>query len=317
MDRWSIVTTLNYLPHDNEVEIVLAKAKHYRTDQGRDIVNKMVRVADLTRNAFMNGDLSTVMSPRTVITWAENAEIFRRHRLRLPADLPQQVRRAGAADRRRVLSALLRRGAAGIVGERGVELNGRACPASGAPVRTTMSSNMNQSSGQEEAPTEPFKRAVTGCLRAIAQKPELEGRVRRRAARHRRRQGAAARAAAQAHRAGRRDRARPCRLDRAQARLSRPGGASQARAGRPAGARGVRGGRAGARRGDRRAPHGRRGEEPLGHARRPLPPRQVRRGHRPRRCADRGSGRADGARAADRPGRRRRRRRSWSTCGGR
>ena len=76
MDRWSIVTTLNYLPHDNEVEIVLAKARHYRTDEGRDIVNKMVRVADLTRNAFMNGDISTVMSPRTVITWAENAEIF-------------------------------------------------------------------------------------------------------------------------------------------------------------------------------------------------------------------------------------------------
>ena len=76
MDRWSIVTTLNYLPHDNEVEIILAKAKHYRTDQGRDIVNKMVRLADLTRNAFMNGDLSTVMSQRTVITWAENADIF-------------------------------------------------------------------------------------------------------------------------------------------------------------------------------------------------------------------------------------------------
>ena len=76
MDRWSIVTTLNYLPHDNEVEIVQAKAKHYRNDQGREIVGKMVRVADLTRNAFMNGDISTVMSPRTVITWAENAEIF-------------------------------------------------------------------------------------------------------------------------------------------------------------------------------------------------------------------------------------------------
>src|SRR5213080_2447741 len=76
MDRWSIVTTLNYLPHDNEVEIVLAKAKGYRTAEGRDIVNKMVRVADLTRNAFMNGDISTVMSPRTVITWAENAETF-------------------------------------------------------------------------------------------------------------------------------------------------------------------------------------------------------------------------------------------------
>jgi cobaltochelatase CobS len=77
MDRWSIVTTLNYLPHDNEVDIVLAKARHYRTDQGREIVNKMVRVADLTRNAFMNGDISTVMSPRTVIIWAENTEIFK------------------------------------------------------------------------------------------------------------------------------------------------------------------------------------------------------------------------------------------------
>jgi cobaltochelatase CobS len=76
MDRWSIVTTLNYLAHDEEVEIVLAKAHHYRTSEGRDIVNKMVRLADLTRNAFANGDLSTVMSPRTVITWAENAEIF-------------------------------------------------------------------------------------------------------------------------------------------------------------------------------------------------------------------------------------------------
>ena len=76
MDRWSIVTTMNYLAHDEEVEIVLAKAHHYRTSEGRDIVNKMVRLADLTRNAFANGDLSTVMSPRTVITWAENAEIF-------------------------------------------------------------------------------------------------------------------------------------------------------------------------------------------------------------------------------------------------
>jgi cobaltochelatase CobS len=76
MDRWSIVTTLNYLPHDNEVEIVLAKAQSYRSAEGRDTINKMVRVADLTRNAFMNGDISTVMSPRTVITWAENADIF-------------------------------------------------------------------------------------------------------------------------------------------------------------------------------------------------------------------------------------------------
>ena len=71
------MTTLNYLPHDKEVDIVLAKAPFYRARKdGRDIVNKMVRVADLTRNAFVGGDLSTVMSPRTVITWAENADIF-------------------------------------------------------------------------------------------------------------------------------------------------------------------------------------------------------------------------------------------------
>ncbi len=77
MDRWSIVATLNYLPHDAETNIVLAKVKSFAgTKEGRDAANKMVRVADLTRNAFMAGDLSTVMSPRTVITWAENAEIF-------------------------------------------------------------------------------------------------------------------------------------------------------------------------------------------------------------------------------------------------
>jgi cobaltochelatase CobS len=76
MDRWSIVTTLNYLPHDNEVDIVAAKVKGFTKIHGRDAVSKMVRVADLTRAAFINGDLSTVMSPRTVITWAENAEIF-------------------------------------------------------------------------------------------------------------------------------------------------------------------------------------------------------------------------------------------------
>ncbi|MBB4197445.1 cobaltochelatase CobS [Rhodoblastus sphagnicola] len=77
MDRWSIVTMLNYLPHDKEVEIVAAKVKHgLAGGDGRDTIGKMVRVADLTRNAFMAGDLSTVMSPRTVITWAENCEIF-------------------------------------------------------------------------------------------------------------------------------------------------------------------------------------------------------------------------------------------------
>jgi len=77
MDRWSIVTTLNYLSHDSEVDIVLAKVPSYAaTPEKKKQIGAMVRVADMTRNAFINGDLSTVMSPRTVITWAENAEIF-------------------------------------------------------------------------------------------------------------------------------------------------------------------------------------------------------------------------------------------------
>jgi len=76
MDRWSIVTTLNYLAHDVEADIVLAKSPTYNSTEGKRTINAMVRVADMTRNAFMNGDISTVMSPRTVITWAQNAEIF-------------------------------------------------------------------------------------------------------------------------------------------------------------------------------------------------------------------------------------------------
>src|SRR5947209_6132115 len=76
MDRWNIVATLNYLPHDAEVEIVLAKVPTYNDDEGRRRVSAMVALADLTRNGFINGDISTVMSPRTVMTWAENAQIF-------------------------------------------------------------------------------------------------------------------------------------------------------------------------------------------------------------------------------------------------
>jgi cobaltochelatase CobS len=76
MDRWSMVVTLNYLPHDAECEIVLAKNPDYRTPEGETVIGRMVTVADLTRSAFMNGDLSTVMSPRTVLAWAENARIF-------------------------------------------------------------------------------------------------------------------------------------------------------------------------------------------------------------------------------------------------
>ncbi|MEM6823883.1 MAG: cobaltochelatase subunit CobS [Pseudomonadota bacterium] len=77
MDRWSLVATLNYLSHDAEAAIVLAKAPQYNTEKGRKTVSQMVTVADLTRKAFISGDLSTVMSPRTVITWAQNAQIFR------------------------------------------------------------------------------------------------------------------------------------------------------------------------------------------------------------------------------------------------
>ncbi|MCL4122998.1 UNVERIFIED_CONTAM: hypothetical protein GTU68_059997 [Idotea baltica] len=72
MDRWSLVSTLNYLPHEAETNIVAAK----NPTLDREIIGRMVTVADLTRASFMNGDISTVMSPRTVIAWAQNLEIF-------------------------------------------------------------------------------------------------------------------------------------------------------------------------------------------------------------------------------------------------
>lgn len=76
MDRWSIVSTLNYLPHQDEVNIILAKQKAYQNPEGEKQIDQMVRLADMTRKGFLAGDLSTVMSPRTVLTWAENATIF-------------------------------------------------------------------------------------------------------------------------------------------------------------------------------------------------------------------------------------------------
>ena len=77
LDRWNIVSTLNYLPHETECQIILAKVPHYKTQEGRQLIASMVRLAALTRTGFMNGDLSTLMSPRTVITWAENVLIFK------------------------------------------------------------------------------------------------------------------------------------------------------------------------------------------------------------------------------------------------
>ena len=77
MDRWNIVTTLNYLPHDMEVDIVYGKAKSWQEhEEGRRTISNMVAVADLTRKGFVNGDVSVIMSPRTVLHWAENADIF-------------------------------------------------------------------------------------------------------------------------------------------------------------------------------------------------------------------------------------------------
>lgn len=76
MDRWNIVATLNYLPNEQEIDIVLARVPAYKTDEGKKTIAAMVRMANLTRKGFIAGDLSTVMSPRTVIHWAENAQIM-------------------------------------------------------------------------------------------------------------------------------------------------------------------------------------------------------------------------------------------------
>ena len=77
MDRWNIVTTLNYLPFEKELEIVLTKNKNYNSKEGKEKISNMIKVADLTRKGFINGDISTVMSPRTVLHWAENTKIFK------------------------------------------------------------------------------------------------------------------------------------------------------------------------------------------------------------------------------------------------
>ena len=77
MDRWNIVTTLNYLPFEKELEIVLTKNRSYNSKEGKEKISNMIKVADLTRKGFINGDISTVMSPRTVLHWAENTKIFK------------------------------------------------------------------------------------------------------------------------------------------------------------------------------------------------------------------------------------------------
>ena len=77
MDRWNIVTTLNYLSLDKEMEIFLSKNKSFNNSKGKEKIANMIKVASLTRKGFIAGDISTVMSPRTVLHWAENSEIFK------------------------------------------------------------------------------------------------------------------------------------------------------------------------------------------------------------------------------------------------
>jgi len=77
MDRWNIITTLNYLSFEKEFEIILAKNQKLNNVKGKEIISNMIKVASLTRKGFVNGDISTVMSPRTVLHWADNFEIFK------------------------------------------------------------------------------------------------------------------------------------------------------------------------------------------------------------------------------------------------
>jgi len=77
MDRWNIVTTLNYLSMEKEMDIIVGKNKNLNNTKGKEKVSNMIKVATLTRKGFMAGDISTVMSPRTVLHWAENSEIFK------------------------------------------------------------------------------------------------------------------------------------------------------------------------------------------------------------------------------------------------
>ncbi len=76
MDRWNICATLNYLPAEDELKVILGKVKELNNAKGKELARSMIAMADLTRQGFMNGDLTTVMSPRTVINWAQNTQIF-------------------------------------------------------------------------------------------------------------------------------------------------------------------------------------------------------------------------------------------------
>ena len=76
MDRWQIVSCLNYLSVDLETKVVLSKVPELNNKKGTEVVKNMIELANLTRECFKNGDISNLMSPRTVISWAENYQIF-------------------------------------------------------------------------------------------------------------------------------------------------------------------------------------------------------------------------------------------------
>ena len=137
MDRWSLVATLNYLSHDAECGIVLAKAPEYDDEEGRRTVAAMVTLADLTRSGFIAGDVVHGHEPANRHHVGAERQDLRGSRVRVPAHVPQQVRRGRTLDRRRVLPALLRHRAAGDRRQRHPDLNARegAAPAMRTPLR--------------------------------------------------------------------------------------------------------------------------------------------------------------------------------------
>ena len=120
MDRWNIVATLNYLPAAVEAQIVLAKSGEYDNPDGKAMVDKMVKVADLSRQGFINGDISTVMSPRTVISWAQNALIFGDVGFAFRVSFLNKCDESRAAADRRILPARVRHRPAGKRGRQGL-----------------------------------------------------------------------------------------------------------------------------------------------------------------------------------------------------
>ena len=77
MDRWHILSTLNYLDANQELKVVLSKVSEFNTNKNQEILTNMIKLANLTRSGFENGDISILMSPRTVISWAQNYKIFK------------------------------------------------------------------------------------------------------------------------------------------------------------------------------------------------------------------------------------------------